>query len=208
MLGNVAKFSPANTGLLDPATSDGRVIFFLPWQRMTVAGTTDARSELTFNPAPTNQDIEFILQEIRGYLSKDVTGLSFLVWHSLIYVFLFQCEEAMWCQRGQVSDAPFKGHFELLLIKFLVFRTETVGSRSEQERHQVSGQKSHYRSRSFKFGHNCRWKGTVLKYKITYIQLYTKVNILGILGEKLGRMIFCQNGETEVNLFIFEQQEF
>ncbi|KAI1715960.1 FAD dependent oxidoreductase domain-containing protein [Ditylenchus destructor] len=66
-------YSPANTGLLDPATSDGRVIFFLPWQRMTVAGTTDARSELTFNPAPTNQDIEFILQEIRGYLSKDVT---------------------------------------------------------------------------------------------------------------------------------------
>lgn len=26
-------------GLLDPATSDGRVIFFLPWQKMTIAGT-------------------------------------------------------------------------------------------------------------------------------------------------------------------------
>lgn len=25
-------------GLLDPATSDGRVIFFLPWQKMTIAG--------------------------------------------------------------------------------------------------------------------------------------------------------------------------
>jgi glycerol-3-phosphate dehydrogenase len=40
---------------------------------MTVAGTTDARSELTFTPAPKNQDIEFILGEIRGYLSQDVT---------------------------------------------------------------------------------------------------------------------------------------
>ena len=25
-------YSPANMGLLDPSTSDGRVIFFLPWQ--------------------------------------------------------------------------------------------------------------------------------------------------------------------------------
>lgn len=31
-------FSPENMGLLDPATSDGRVIFFLPWQKMTIAG--------------------------------------------------------------------------------------------------------------------------------------------------------------------------
>ena len=31
-------YSPANMGLLDPATSDGRVIFFLPWQNSTMAG--------------------------------------------------------------------------------------------------------------------------------------------------------------------------
>ncbi|KAK0425857.1 hypothetical protein QR680_009430 [Steinernema hermaphroditum] len=66
-------YSPGNTGLLDPATSDGRVIFFLPWERMTVAGTTDAHSEVTFSPKPSDQEIEFILQEIRGYLSKDVS---------------------------------------------------------------------------------------------------------------------------------------
>ncbi|KAG6867445.1 hypothetical protein C0993_002686 [Termitomyces sp. T159_Od127] len=28
-------------GLLDPSTSDGRVIFFLPWQGNTIAGTND-----------------------------------------------------------------------------------------------------------------------------------------------------------------------
>ncbi|PAV85190.1 hypothetical protein WR25_16251 [Diploscapter pachys] len=66
-------YSPSNTGLLDPDTSDGRVIFFLPWERMTIAGTTDAPSELTLSPSPKDQDIEFILQEIRGYLSKDVS---------------------------------------------------------------------------------------------------------------------------------------
>ncbi|MCP9260268.1 Glycerol-3-phosphate dehydrogenase [Dirofilaria immitis] len=66
-------YSPSSTGLLDPSTSDGRVIFFLPWQRMTVAGTTDAPVPLTFNPSPSDVDIEFILREIRHYLSKDVT---------------------------------------------------------------------------------------------------------------------------------------
>lgn len=40
---------------------------------MTVAGTTDASSELTFSPAPLNRDIEFILGEVRNYLSKDVS---------------------------------------------------------------------------------------------------------------------------------------
>ncbi|CAD5207869.1 unnamed protein product [Bursaphelenchus okinawaensis] len=66
-------YTPSGFGLLDPQTSDGRVIFFLPWQKMTVAGTTDASAELTFHPAPKNQDIEFILGEIRRYLSKDVS---------------------------------------------------------------------------------------------------------------------------------------
>uniref|UniRef100_A0AC35TFS5 Glycerol-3-phosphate dehydrogenase n=1 Tax=Rhabditophanes sp. KR3021 TaxID=114890 RepID=A0AC35TFS5_9BILA len=66
-------YAPSNTGLLDPQTSDGRVIFFLPWQKMTVAGTTDSHSPVTFSPAPTNQDVEFILNEIRGYLSSNVS---------------------------------------------------------------------------------------------------------------------------------------
>ena len=31
-------YSPTAMGLLDPATSDGRVIFFLPWEGHTIAG--------------------------------------------------------------------------------------------------------------------------------------------------------------------------
>ena len=30
--------SPTHMGLLDPETSDGRIIFFLPWEQYTVAG--------------------------------------------------------------------------------------------------------------------------------------------------------------------------
>nr|XP_056717117.1 glycerol-3-phosphate dehydrogenase, mitochondrial isoform X1 [Euleptes europaea] len=65
-------YSPDNMGLLDPDTSDGRVIFFLPWQKMTIAGTTDTATEVTHHPIPTEEDINFILTEVRNYLSCDV----------------------------------------------------------------------------------------------------------------------------------------
>lgn len=67
-------YSPDNMGLLDPATSDGRVIFFLPWEKMTIAGTTDTPTEVTAHPIPMEDDINFILNEVRNYLSPDVEG--------------------------------------------------------------------------------------------------------------------------------------
>lgn len=67
--------SPDQMGLLDPSTSDGRVIFFLPWQRQTIAGTTDLPCKITHNPKPTEDEIMFILQEVKNYLNPDVEGM-------------------------------------------------------------------------------------------------------------------------------------
>ncbi|KAJ5772814.1 hypothetical protein N7457_007710 [Penicillium paradoxum] len=66
-------FSPSNMGLIDPSTSDGRVIFFLPWQGNTIAGTTDQPCEIEAQPQPTEKDINWILSEIRGYIAPDIT---------------------------------------------------------------------------------------------------------------------------------------
>ncbi|RJE25624.1 Glycerol-3-phosphate dehydrogenase [Aspergillus sclerotialis] len=66
-------YSPANMGLIDPSTSDGRVIFFLPWQGQTIAGTTDQPTEIVAQPQPSEKDINWILSEIRGYLAPDIT---------------------------------------------------------------------------------------------------------------------------------------
>lgn len=65
-------YSPANMGLIDPATSDGRVIFFLPWQGNTIAGTTDAPCPITQHPRPKEEEIDWILSEVRRYLSPDI----------------------------------------------------------------------------------------------------------------------------------------
>ena len=40
----------------------------------TVAGTTDTPTELSFSPKPTQSEVQFILDEIKDYLSEDITG--------------------------------------------------------------------------------------------------------------------------------------
>lgn len=65
-------YSPANMGLIDPSTSDGRVIFFLPWQGNTIAGTTDTPTSVTKNPVAGEDEIEWILKEIRRYLQPEI----------------------------------------------------------------------------------------------------------------------------------------
>lgn len=66
-------FSPNRMGLIVPKTTDGRVLFFLPWENGTLAGTTDSESEITMLPEPTKQEVDFIIDEANRYLAKDVT---------------------------------------------------------------------------------------------------------------------------------------
>ncbi|KAF9459214.1 FAD dependent oxidoreductase-domain-containing protein [Collybia nuda] len=65
-------YSPRKMGLLDPATSDGRVIFFLPWQGNTIAGTTDSPASVEREPRAAEDEIRWVLEEVRRYLSPDI----------------------------------------------------------------------------------------------------------------------------------------
>ena len=50
----------------------------------TLAGTTDTPTELSFSPKPTKSEVQFILDEIKDYLSEDITGIVYGVsWLSL-----------------------------------------------------------------------------------------------------------------------------
>lgn len=62
-------YCPRSMGLLDPATSDGRVIFFLPWQGNSIAGTTDSPTEVSASPVPKENEAQWILQEVVHYLN-------------------------------------------------------------------------------------------------------------------------------------------
>ena len=68
-----SRFSPPGTGLLIPKTEDGRVLFLLPWQGHTLVGTTDNPAEVSAEPLPEAEDIEYILRHVRQYFDLPVS---------------------------------------------------------------------------------------------------------------------------------------
>jgi glycerol-3-phosphate dehydrogenase len=65
------EFLRGNTAIMVPHTSDGRVLFAIPWHEHTVVGTTDtAIQEPSYNPLPFEEEIQFILDTAALYLSR------------------------------------------------------------------------------------------------------------------------------------------
>jgi glycerol-3-phosphate dehydrogenase len=57
-----------------PRTDDGRILFAIPWHGVTVVGTTDtAISQVTLEPQPLDEEIDFLLATVNRYLTKPVT---------------------------------------------------------------------------------------------------------------------------------------
>jgi glycerol-3-phosphate dehydrogenase len=64
-------FLAGDHAIMVPHTSDGRVMFAIPWHGHTVVGTTDTPiPRATLEPAAMEQEIEFILQTASLYLAK------------------------------------------------------------------------------------------------------------------------------------------
>jgi glycerol-3-phosphate dehydrogenase len=65
------EFLRGNTAIMVPHTSDGRVLFAIPWHEHTVVGTTDtAIQEPSYNPLPFEEEVQFILDTAAQYLSR------------------------------------------------------------------------------------------------------------------------------------------
>lgn len=64
------KFLPGNSALLIPKTTDGRVLFAVPWHGHLVVGTTDTPLNVhSIEPVALEQEVKFILDTIGQYLS-------------------------------------------------------------------------------------------------------------------------------------------
>jgi len=62
-------FLPGGHAIMVPHTSDGRVMFAIPWHDHTLAGTTDTPlDEAPLEPLPREEEIEFILETSGRYL--------------------------------------------------------------------------------------------------------------------------------------------
>jgi glycerol-3-phosphate dehydrogenase len=64
-------FLHGETAIMVPHTSDGRVLFAIPWHDHTVVGTTDTPIEQpAYNPLPFEEEIQFILDTAAQYLDR------------------------------------------------------------------------------------------------------------------------------------------
>jgi glycerol-3-phosphate dehydrogenase len=69
-----SSFLSAESAIMVPHTSDGRVMFAIPWHGHTLVGTTDTPiSTPTLEPRPLQEEIEFILETASQYLLKAPT---------------------------------------------------------------------------------------------------------------------------------------
>jgi glycerol-3-phosphate dehydrogenase len=67
-------FLPTENALMIPHTSDGRVMFAIPWHDATLIGTTDTHIEKAeLEPQALDTEIEFLLSTARQYLRRPPT---------------------------------------------------------------------------------------------------------------------------------------
>jgi glycerol-3-phosphate dehydrogenase len=65
-------FLPGDTAIMVPRTSDGRVMFAIPWHGHALLGTTDTPiTDLSLEPSALEEEIDFILETASRYLARD-----------------------------------------------------------------------------------------------------------------------------------------
>ncbi|MDZ7371165.1 MAG: glycerol-3-phosphate dehydrogenase/oxidase [candidate division KSB1 bacterium] len=66
------EFLPGDSAIMVPHTDDGRVLFAVPWRDRVIVGTTDTPVEqVSLEPRPLPEEIEFLLVHAARYLTKD-----------------------------------------------------------------------------------------------------------------------------------------
>lgn len=64
-------FLKSETALMVPKTSDGRVLFVIPWHGHAVAGTTDTPVDApSLEPRPLEEEIEFVLETAGRFFAR------------------------------------------------------------------------------------------------------------------------------------------
>jgi glycerol-3-phosphate dehydrogenase len=69
-----SSFLQGNSAIMVPHTSDGRVLFAIPWHGHTLVGTTDTPiATATLEPVALEEEVEFVLATAGQYLAKAPT---------------------------------------------------------------------------------------------------------------------------------------
>lgn len=73
------RFLPGDAAIMVPKTSDGRVLFAVPWHDRVVVGTTDTpMPEPALEPRARAEECDFVMEHARRYLTVDPTDADVL----------------------------------------------------------------------------------------------------------------------------------
>jgi len=64
-------FLPDDYAIINPKTDDGRLLFVINYLGHPMAGTTDIPCELTDKCEPTQEEIDFICEQMKPYFGED-----------------------------------------------------------------------------------------------------------------------------------------
>ncbi len=99
------EFLQSDYGIMIPKTSDGRVLFALPWHGKVMVGTTDIpREKAESEPLPLDEEIEFILNTAGLYMNPAPTRKD------ILSVFAGQRPLAMPKKEGGSTKEISRGH--------------------------------------------------------------------------------------------------
>jgi glycerol-3-phosphate dehydrogenase len=65
-------YNSTGIGMVDMSTSDGRFLFFLPWNDHVLIGTTDHKCKPEARPVPDEAEIQWLLHEASKYISPEL----------------------------------------------------------------------------------------------------------------------------------------
>jgi glycerol-3-phosphate dehydrogenase len=118
-------YLPGESALMVPKTSDGRVLFAIPWEDRVLVGTTDTPVDgYELDPMPFEEEIDFLLSHASQYLTKqpntkDISsmfaGLRPLVGNQ-------NSKKTSQINRGHVIDTSESGLITIMGGKWTTFR--------------------------------------------------------------------------------------
>ena len=62
---------PYQHGVIIPKTKDGRLIFIIDYMGHPMVGTTDHACDVTHHCKPTQEEIDFIIEELKPYFGPE-----------------------------------------------------------------------------------------------------------------------------------------
>lgn len=66
-------FLPTGNAMVVPKTTDGRVLFCIPWHGQLMIGTTDIeQGQAPFDPQPSADEIDFMIENANRYLTRRI----------------------------------------------------------------------------------------------------------------------------------------